>query len=641
MARHLQRSVAMPSLPMALVQLGEPAGEGSAARLDRQVVVFGGALMSLGGLVWGFLAVSQNLVAAAAIPFGYGVITAINFAVLAATRRLEGPKVVQVLISLLLPFAFQWALGGFVKSGGVMLWAMIALVASLTFSTARASLLWLLTYCVLTLLSGVLDSRLSAAASSNPSAGVITLFFVLNVVFISTIVFGLAIALTVRQRRAILELEAEQVVSRELAAQVEASVVIREDDIANLRRTEEALRELSAGLAARVDEKTAELRAALDRAEEATRAKSGFLATMSHEIRTPLNGILATTDLLQTTPLDPLQTQSLLVVRRSGEMLLTILNDVLDFSRIEAGKLELVSRPFDPRAELEAVVALHRPVAARNGVVIRLNVRAPFPPTLRGDADRLSQVIGNLLGNSVKFTHSGSITVDADAVDEGELVRLRVSIADTGIGIPAADLPRLFQAFTQVDSSMTRRYGGSGLGLSICARLVEKLGGSITAQSEEGAGTTLSFDVRMHRAEGSLVAHRPGGPLFISDARVLLVEDNAINQLVAKGLLERLSCAVEVVGDGLAAVERVRSSHFDLVLMDLQMPGLDGFEATRAIRALPLARQPRIVALTANAFDSDVRACREAGMDDFLSKPLRLDGLSRVLEVLLPVRRAS
>ncbi len=641
MARYLHGSVVMPSLPMVFVQLGEPEGEGSAARLDRQVVVFGGALMSLGGLVWGFLAVSQNLVAAAVIPFGYAVVTAINFTVLAATRRLEGPKIVQVLISLLLPFVFQWALGGFVKSGGVMLWAMIALVASLTFSTARASLLWLLTYCVLTLVSGVLDSRLSAAASSNPSAGVITLFFVLNVVFISTIVFGLAIALTVRQRRAIFELEAEQVISRELAAQVEASVVSREGDIAALQRTEEALRELSAGLAARVDEKTAELRAALERAEEATCAKSQFLATMSHEIRTPLNGILATTDLLQTTPLDRLQTESLGVVRRSGEMLLTILNDVLDFSRIEAGKLELVSRPFEPRAEFEAVVALHRPVAAQNGVVIRLNIREPFPATLRGDADRLSQVVGNLLGNSVKFTHRGSITVDVDAHDEGELVRVRVSITDTGIGIPAADLPRLFQAFTQVDSSMTRRYGGSGLGLSICARLVEKMGGSITAESQEGAGTTLAFDVRMLRGEASVVVHRSGGPLLASAARVLLVEDNTINQLVAKRLLERLSCTVELADDGLAAVERVRLTQFDLVLMDLQMPGLDGFKATRAIRVLPLARQPRIVALTANAFESDVKACREAGMDDFLSKPLRLDGLIRVLESLESFRRAG
>ena len=624
----------MSSLLSRLEGLGAEADESTQRRLDRQLLVFGGSLMSLGGIVWGSLAFANGMAAEGLIPFSYALLTAVNFSVLARRRRQRLHRIIQVVLSLALPFLFQWALGGFVRSGGVMLWAMIALVGSLTFSSARQSFIWLGLYCLLTLVSGVLDERFAAASAAHPGPHLITAFFVLNVTFISAIVFSLAILLTGRQRAAIGALEAQHQVSAALSAQLAAAVEAREGDIARLRTTEDALRELSKGLTARVDAKTAQLRFALQRAEAATRAKTEFLATMSHEIRTPLNGILATTDLLQTTSLDPLQRESLALVRRSGELLSVILNDVLDFSRIEAGKLELVTRSFDPRSELEAVAGLHRPVAEKKGVALRVSVAEPFPRLVSGDAHRLNQVLGNLLGNAVKFTPSGAIELSAHATAEGEGWRLRFAVADSGVGIPQAVLPRLFQPFSQGDASTTRQFGGSGLGLSICARLVEKLGGEISATSAPGVGTTFSFDVFVQRAEETspVVAlpplPEPGGTVL----RALLVEDNPVNQMVARRLLERLGCTVQLANDGVEAIEAHRSATFDVVLMDLQMPRLDGLGATRQIRKLALQSQPFIVALTANAFESDVAACKAAGMDDFLPKPLRLDELRRVLQ---------
>jgi len=567
--------------------------------------------MSGGGLVWGAISLGFGLVGPSAVPLGYVVLTAANFTRLHVSKNFARARTVQVLLSLLLPFLFQWTLGGLVNSGGVMLWSMIALVGSLTFSSAKNSLRWLAVYCGLTLLSGVFDAAAVAQAPFIASPAVSRGFFVLNVSVISLIVFGLAILLNQRQTEAISKLVEGQRMNRQLTAQLQAS---------------------AASLEAQVRVRTTELESALVRAEAGTRTKGEFLAVMSHEIRTPLNGILGTTELLELSRLDAEQQDRVHLIRRSGELLLNIINDVLDFSKIEAGKLELTSVSFDLVGELDAIIQLHRAEAAP-GVQIETEVESNVPKRVTADPTRLAQIVGNLLSNAVKFTHHGRIVLKVAAAPSAAGIRLEFSLSDTGIGIAPEAQVRLFQPFTQADSSTTRRYGGTGLGLAICARLVERMAGAIFVESTLGQGTTFRFHIMCQSAadEPTRTQH---GPRYVRSPipiRVLLAEDNPVNCAIACKLLEAIGCEVVIAGDGQRAVELVTQSNFELVLMDVQMPVLDGLQATRAIRALT-TRQPRIVALTANAFESDRQACLAAGMDDFVSKPIRLEQLKRQVQ---------
>ncbi|MFO0727596.1 MAG: ATP-binding protein [Myxococcota bacterium] len=618
-----------------LLSIGECPNETANARVNRQTLVLGGVLMSGGGLMWGVLALAVGQVAASSIPLGYGVITAINLSFLSCRRKFSSSANVQILISLLLPFLFQWSLGGFVSSGGVMLWAILALVGSLTLSSARQAIIWLVLYCTLTVITGLLDEELARRSTLVLSPALHRSFVVINITTISAIVFTLGWALTQRQQRAIRALEAGTEANRALAAQLQENVSSRELDIERLRAAESALTALASGLESQVKARTAELEGALVRAEAGTRAKGEFLAMMSHEIRTPLNGILGTVDLLQHSQLDEEQQSSLGLIRRSGDLLLSIINDVLDFSKIEAGRLELVARPFHLRAELEGVVGLHRSAAAERGVSVTLELSPDMPEMLVLDVDRLLQVTGNLLGNAVKFTHQGTIRVSAALLEEGGEPRLSMSVTDTGIGIAEEQLSRLFQPFSQADSSTTRRYGGTGLGLVICARLVEMMGGHISVQSQPGQGTTFRFDVKAAIGAKPEAARRGESLTPRSEQnlglRVLLAEDNPVNQAIGMRLLRSLGCEASLATDGQVAVSMVSAGAYDVVLMDMQMPNVDGITSARTIRGLHLEHQPRIVALTANAYASDRQACLDAGMDDFMAKPLRLEQLREQL----------
>ncbi|MFO0596393.1 MAG: ATP-binding protein [Myxococcaceae bacterium] len=625
-----------------LWDLGRAEPESDAQTLDRHVVVLGGTLMSLGGVVWGALALSQGLVAASIIPLGYGVLTALNLVSLRRTRRVASARVLQVLLSLALPFFFQWSLGGFIKSGGVMLWATIALVGSLTFGERRQSITWLAMFCLLTLITGAFDDWFSRHVAFTPSPVVVRVFFVVNMVCISSIVFLLALVLTSRQRALIAELSLERTVTGKLTGQLREALEGSERDVRLLREAEAQLRDLSADLAARVEERTRELRGALDHAWEATRAKDAFLAVMSHELRTPLNGILATADLLcDGAGRDSPERDSLKLIRRSGELLLTILNDVLDFSKIEAGQLKLVERAFDLRAEVETVVALHRAVAQQKGLELRVSWPAVLPELVRGDPVRVVQVIGNLLANALKFTDQGVVTLALALNPDGERHRLHVVVSDTGIGMGPDTVARLFRPFSQADASQTRRFGGTGLGLSICARLVEQMGGAFVVSTRPGRGSTFACELQLKRETAAPRVTITPAPSAPRAQRVLLVEDNPVNQTIGRRILERFGCEVTSAFDGRQAVEMLQSASFDVVLMDLQMPVLDGLGAAREIRALPLSPQPWIIAVTANAYDSDRAASFDAGMDAFLPKPLRLDELKAALASVPPTRRAS
>jgi PAS domain S-box-containing protein len=379
--------------------------------------------------------------------------------------------------------------------------------------------------------------------------------------------------------------------------------------------------------------------------ERAIRAKSAFVATVSHELRTPLNGVLGLASLLQGTSLSPQQHEYVAALQTSGETLLRLIDDLLDFSKFEAGGLTLEVGPFDLRQVVEEVVAVFAAQARAKGLALGVQVNPAVPELLEGDAGRLRQVLLNLVGNALKFTERGAVEVEVALAEEsvrGALLRL--GVRDTGIGIAPEVQATLFEPFTQADSSTTRRYGGTGLGLAIAKRLAEAMGGQIGVQSAQGVGSTFWLTLRLARwaagMERAAVATQPGPAApSIEDGRVrgrvLVAEDNPINRLVAAGMLQNLGYEVQTVEDGRQAVEAVGQEPYDLVLMDVHMPEVDGFAATAAIRRREAEQgggHLPIVALTADAQPQDAEKSLLAGMDDHLSKPMTRERLVAILK---------
>ncbi|MBK7660717.1 MAG: response regulator [Betaproteobacteria bacterium] len=369
-------------------------------------------------------------------------------------------------------------------------------------------------------------------------------------------------------------------------------------------------------------------------AEAANRAKSEFLATMSHEIRTPLNAVVGLAQLARGPGLDAARRADYLgKIESASQSLLELISDILDFSKIEAGALGLEVTDFSPRAEIARLERLHGVLASGKGLVLATRVDASVPPWLRGDPVRLRQVVGNFLSNAVKFTGKGRIDVRLTAPGAA---RLRIEVEDTGIGIAEDRLADVFLPFTQADSSTTRRYGGTGLGLSVCRKLVELMGGTLGASSRPGAGSVFWVEIplvegRPPQRPAAVVEPAASAPL--AGARVLLVEDNEINQIVALAALEDLGVETTLASDGEAALAMLErpGTTFDAVLMDLHMPGIDGLETTRRLRKRFPAGTLPVIALTAAAFDDDRLRCLEAGMDDFLTKPFEFGRLRSVL----------
>jgi PAS domain S-box-containing protein len=376
-----------------------------------------------------------------------------------------------------------------------------------------------------------------------------------------------------------------------------------------------------------------ERRRTQEAAATASRMKSGFVTNMSHEIRTPLNGLLGMTELLLETPLNESQRAFAEVIRSSGDALMHIVDDVLDFSKIEAGKLALDRSDFDPRCALREALAMVSTAATRKGVKLTTSVDPSVPPRLHSDGNRIRQVLSNLLSNAVKFTAAGEVHVVLATVPDRPTV-LRIEVTDTGIGLGPEDVSHVFDSFFQADAATTREFGGCGLGLTICRELVELLGGEIHATSSPGQGSTFSFTVPCEMALGTSGADRAALalPRTRRRARVLVAEDDRVNQIVAVGQLERLGCVVDVAHDGRQAVEMCRRPLYDAILMDCQMPKLDGYDAVREIRRLAgAAGRVPIIAMTAHAMEGSREKCLAAGMNDFLGKPLRGAELAEVL----------
>jgi signal transduction histidine kinase/CheY-like chemotaxis protein len=393
--------------------------------------------------------------------------------------------------------------------------------------------------------------------------------------------------------------------------------------------------------AARLKRIHAIARSARAAAESANDAKSQFLANMSHEIRTPLNGVLGMAQAMEQDALTPMQRDRLDVIRKSGDMLLAILNDILDLSKIEAGKLELESAPFDLAELARGAHGAFTAIANKKGLSFDLIISPDAAGTYVGDSTRVRQILYNLVSNALKFTETGEVRVGLSGMDRG----FRMTVADSGIGIDADRVAYLFQKFEQADATTTRRFGGTGLGLSICRELAHLMGGAISVESTIGRGSTFTVTLPLERgADGSaqLVPVRPDDDaeavLGERPLKVLAAEDNLVNQLVLKTLLHQTGVHPRLVGDGAAALAAWEAEDWDLILMDMQMPVMDGLDATRAIRAREAAtgraRTP-IIALTANVMSHQIAAYIEAGMDHFVGKPIEVGELFAAMDAAL------
>ena len=378
-----------------------------------------------------------------------------------------------------------------------------------------------------------------------------------------------------------------------------------------------------------------ELKQAKDKAEEMSQAKGEFLANMSHEIRTPMNGVIGTLQLLSDTELGPAQQEYVKTAHKSAHSLLTILNDILDLSKIEAGKLNIELIPLDLREIIDELITLHTMTAEEKCIQLRADIDDQLPGVLIGDPTRIRQILANLISNALKFTEKGHVLVRISVVsDDGNSAEIKMEVEDTGVGIEDDIKDKLFNEFTQADGSTTRKYGGTGLGLAIVKQLVEMMQGQFGVDSIPGQGSTFWFRIPLEIADEQTIKQPEDHELELKgelSGHVLLVEDNPINQMVAQKMLEKIGIESTLAGDGQEALNMLEQGEFDAVLMDCQMPVMDGFEAAQRIREREELLKLPVIAMTANVMEGDREKCIQAGMNDYIGKPVVEADLKKIL----------
>ncbi len=555
--------------------------------LQKNFMLYLGCAMSFGGIVWGSMCVFLGLYLQGTIPFAYTLLTFLNFCRFNLTKNFHTTRFIQVLLSLFLPFAFQFVMGGFVASGGSMLWAIISLITALTFISIRNALYWLSLYIFLTILIGILDKH--AILAYEPSSIISSVFFVINFIFISSIVFGL-------------------------------SYYFIGSRITALQNAEDAKK----------------------MALVASESKSEFLANMSHEIRTPLNGVIGFIDVLKNTKLDNTQLQYLNTVGQSANSLLSIVNDILDFSKVESGKLELSYDNTNLRELFEHLISFTNFSAKEKGLKLVLKLSEEVPIFILADELRLRQVIINLIGNAIKFTTKGEIELAVDVISKNkEECFIRFAVRDTGIGIEKQYQEKIFEAFSQEDATTTKKYGGTGLGLSISNKMVELMGSKLNLISEPGKGSLFYFDVLFKIANKTIHnINNIGGvdanmqlPGDEKIKKILVAEDNKVNMMLSKLFLTELFPNVEIieVENGKDAIAKNIMHKPDIIFMDVQMPEMNGLQATLEIRKHEVANRTLIIALTAGVTNGEMEKCLDSGMDDYVSKPFTKESLHNVI----------
>lgn len=599
-------------LPGSLTEKGSEDG-------SRKLLTALATLMSFGGLVWGSLLLYFEIFRASLIPFGYIVVSVLNMT-LVCPRSLVTARIIQIIISLLLPFGLQWMLGGYFASGVVMLWSTLSLVGSITLLRGKYVYPWLVFFIVLTIFSLWIEPYVIAhkPASISPSTSLILL--VINLLMISTIVFLLSknksdhdLQINQQLETANNELEKHknklETLVRERTEQLEANISL-------LKEIQE------------------DMKKAKEEAEKANEAKSQFLANMSHEIRSPLNAILGFSQIMTMeagkSNLSGEFRQYLDTIKLSGENLLELINNILDLSKIEAGKTELSFESVQIKQLFKGIYQINKGRAQEKDIKFSYEIDERLPDFVESDRTKLNQILMNLASNAVKFTPaSGSVHMKLLAAP-GEFT---FEITDTGVGIASNRIPFIFEPFEQADNSITRKFGGTGLGLTITKKMCDLLGGKISVHSVENLGATFRVSLPLTQASG--LKDRNSEVQILSPTgnesyEILVVEDNEINQQLMKILLRQLGARCIQAYNGKEGLDHLRLYKPDLIIMDIHMPVMDGMEAIRQIRAQPKLNDIPIICLTADAFSDQQRKAILLGANDYLTKPLELGKLVEI-----------